>query len=202
MSSIKLKHASGNSMSIAAPATNPASDLSLKLPATIGAAGEVVQNSTTAGTLEMGSPFRPAFSAYCSATYDIAADTYVSALNQTEVFDTDNAYNTSTSIFTVPANMGGAYQVNGGVSVDDINDGTYCAIALYVDGAAHDPGGYFQLSYSPTADRVVTANLSTCIKLTAGQTVQLKVRHNSTGTQASENYCNYFSMFRLGGVAT
>ena len=44
-------------MSIAAPATNPASDLSLKLPATIGTAGQVVQNSSTAGTLEFGTPF-------------------------------------------------------------------------------------------------------------------------------------------------
>ena len=36
MGSIKLPHASGNSMSIAAPATNPASDLTLTLPANIG----------------------------------------------------------------------------------------------------------------------------------------------------------------------
>ncbi len=40
MSKIKLPHASGNSMSIGAPATNPASDLELKLPATIGTAGQ------------------------------------------------------------------------------------------------------------------------------------------------------------------
>jgi len=39
-------------MSIAAPATNPASDLSLKLPATIGSAYQVLRNSSTAGTLE------------------------------------------------------------------------------------------------------------------------------------------------------
>ena len=54
MSSIKLKHSSGNSMSIGAPATNPASDLELKLPATVGTAGQVLMNSTTAGTLEFG----------------------------------------------------------------------------------------------------------------------------------------------------
>ena len=54
MSSIKLKHSSGNSMSIAAPATNPASDLTLKLPATVGTAGQVLKNSSTAGTLEFG----------------------------------------------------------------------------------------------------------------------------------------------------
>jgi len=42
-------------MSIAAPATNPASDLELKLPATIGTAGQVLKNSGTPGTLEFGS---------------------------------------------------------------------------------------------------------------------------------------------------
>ena len=46
-------------MSIAAPATNPASDLSIKLPATIGSAGQVLKNSDTAGTLEFGPPPRP-----------------------------------------------------------------------------------------------------------------------------------------------
>ena len=54
MGAIKFPHASGNSMSIAAPATNPASDLELKLPATIGTAGQVLKNSSTAGTLEFG----------------------------------------------------------------------------------------------------------------------------------------------------
>ena len=52
MSKIKLKHSSGNSMSIGAPATNPASDLELKLPATVGSANEILKNSGTAGTLE------------------------------------------------------------------------------------------------------------------------------------------------------
>lgn len=41
-------------MSIGAPATNPASDLELKLPATVGTAGQVLKNSGTAGTLEYG----------------------------------------------------------------------------------------------------------------------------------------------------
>ncbi len=54
MGAIKLPHASGNSMSIAAPATNPASDLELKLPATIGTANQYLKNSSTPGTLEFG----------------------------------------------------------------------------------------------------------------------------------------------------
>ena len=52
MGAIKFPHASGNSMAIAAPATNPASDLELKLPATIGTANQYLKNSSTAGTLE------------------------------------------------------------------------------------------------------------------------------------------------------
>ena len=59
MSKIKLPHASGNSMSIGAPATNPSGDLELKLPSTIGSANQVLRNSDTAGTLEFGPVPRP-----------------------------------------------------------------------------------------------------------------------------------------------
>ena len=55
MGAIKFPHTSGNSMSIAAPATNPASDLELKLPATVGTANQYLKNSSTPGTLEFGS---------------------------------------------------------------------------------------------------------------------------------------------------
>ncbi len=54
MSKIKLPHASGNSMSIGAPATNPASDLEIKLPSTVGSANQILKNSSTPGTLEFG----------------------------------------------------------------------------------------------------------------------------------------------------
>ena len=54
MGAIKLPHASGNSMSIASPATNPSGHLELKLPATIGSAGQVLKNSSTHGTIEFG----------------------------------------------------------------------------------------------------------------------------------------------------
>jgi hypothetical protein len=43
MSKVKFTHASGNSMSIAAPASNPASNLELKLPSTVGTSGQVLQ---------------------------------------------------------------------------------------------------------------------------------------------------------------
>ena len=57
MSKIKLKHSSGNSMSIAAPATNPASDLELKLPATVGNAGENLKVDGS-GNLSFGNAYQ------------------------------------------------------------------------------------------------------------------------------------------------
>jgi len=141
----------------------------------------------------------PAFSAYTSSTYDIPTDTYTKALFQSEHFDSDSAYDTSTSTFTVPSGKGGKYQVNAGVSVDDINDGTYMAVVLYIDGAQ---GTGFQRAFvwSPANDKIVTARMSNVISLNAGQTVNIYVLHTSTGTQSAENYCNYFSMFKLPGV--
>ena len=144
--------------------------------------------------------FTPAFSAYTSSNYDIASSTYVKALYQTEHFDTDSAYDTSTSTFTVPSGKGGAYQINAAVSVDDINDGTYVSITLYIDGAEASAGFYRRFLYIPTNDRIATVNFSHVVSLNAGQTVNIYVYHNSIGTQVSENYCNYFSMFRIGGV--
>jgi len=59
MSSIKLKHASGNSTILNSPAANPSSDVTLKLPSTTGSAGQVLKvasanHSSTNAELEFG----------------------------------------------------------------------------------------------------------------------------------------------------
>ena len=145
--------------------------------------------------------FTPAFSAYTSSNFDIAASTYVKVLYQTELFDTDGAYDASTSVFTVPAGKGGAYQINATCAVDDINDQTYVSCSLGVNGATGDSTGFYRMfDYAPQDNRIITTGFS-CIKsLSAGDQINIWVYHNSTGTQVSENYCNSFSMFRIGGV--
>ena len=81
MSKIKLPHASGNSMSIGAPATNPASDLELKLPATVGTAGQVLANSSTPGTLEFAIPGTVLQTVRGSDTseWNVSGQTYINA---------------------------------------------------------------------------------------------------------------------------
>ena len=72
MGSIKLPHASGNSMSIAAPATNPASDLTLTLPPTIGTNGQYLKvdgsGNLSFGTITAGTTRTIANAATSSGT--------------------------------------------------------------------------------------------------------------------------------------
>ncbi len=162
---------------------------------TLFADGRIEKN----GTNVLG--FTPAFSAYTSSNFDIATGTYVKVLYQTELFDTDGAYDASTSVFTVPAGKGGAYQINATTAVDDINDQTYVSISLGVNGATGDSTGFYRMfDYSPQDNRIITMGFSCIKQLSAGDEVNIWVYHNSTGTQVSENYCNSFSMFRIGGI--
>ena len=110
MGAIKFPHTSGNSMSIASPATNPASDLELKLPATIGTAGQVLKNSSTAGTLEFGAG--GLFSSYAIIEEQKAHDVHAGTFSQdawrtrqlnTEVADPDGIVSLSSYQFTLQA---------------------------------------------------------------------------------------------------
>ena len=72
MGKLKLPHASGNSMSIAAPATNPASDLTLTLPPTIGTNGQYLKvdgsGNLSFGTITAGTTRTIANAATSSGT--------------------------------------------------------------------------------------------------------------------------------------
>jgi len=103
MSKIKLPHASGNSMSIGAPATNPASDLELKLPATVGTAGQVLKNSDTAGTLEFGPASRLHRNLIINGAMQVAqrGTAEVTAANDTNTYRADRfkfAENTAATV--------------------------------------------------------------------------------------------------------
>jgi len=130
MSKIKLPHASGNSVSIAAPQSNPASDRTLYLP------------DTADGTI-LSSKFGPSFAARNNAAQTIVNNTAAVIDFDTELFDTDSCYDTSTHRFT--PNVAGIYLINcsiqmqsmtGVISLDiRLNGARYCNSALNQDGS-------------------------------------------------------------------
>ena len=95
MSSLKLKHSGGNSMSIEAPATNPASNLALKLPATIGSANQFLKNSGTAGTLGWSSVIEDSSGKVGINTSSPVGKLTVDENNASEHFQLRNTTNTS-----------------------------------------------------------------------------------------------------------
>jgi hypothetical protein len=106
MSSIKLPHASGNSMSIAAPATNPASNLELKLPATIGTAGQLLRNSSTPGTLEFGTAGK-ILQVVGNLNTGGGTSTSSSSWTETYITDTITPIALGSKIFVALSGMGG-----------------------------------------------------------------------------------------------
>ena len=130
MSSIKLKHSSGNSMSIAAPATNPASDLTLTLPTNIGAAGKILSVNGSGNLDFIYPPGYGYFQAYATDNnQNLSHDTVTDVTLTAETFDSQSWYNNSTSRY-IPQ-VAGKYYLCAHLTFTAIGDEAYRAI-VYV----------------------------------------------------------------------
>jgi len=117
MGSIKLPHASGNSMSIAAPAANPSADITLKVPSTTGSAGQVLKvassnHSSTNAELEWAADSGGLFSSYAQVSHkenggtnggDLTNGAWRTRTLNTEDFDADGITSLSSNQFTLQA---------------------------------------------------------------------------------------------------
>jgi hypothetical protein len=115
MANLKLKNPAGGSLNFVS--ADGASDLTVTFPATTGTA--------------MVSGNMPAFSAYPSGTQSISTGTYTKILFQTETFDTNNNFASSTFTPTVA----GYYQVNATIYCAGSNT-TYARGFIYKNGSA------------------------------------------------------------------
>ena len=197
MGSIKLPHASGNSMSIAAPATNPASDLELKLPATIGTAGQVlsVDGSGNLVWTDNGPMFLAKLFSDWSHT---SHNNFLTVPCATEAFDTANAYNTSTYTFTVPSGKGGKYYFYWAAQVSDNPDeGEYITGRLNKNGSAMD---YSWNSGKANANNQTTdAAKSFVVEVAAGDEIKYEQWQNSGGNATYGGPYTFFGGYRLIG---
>ena len=192
---IKLPHASGNSMSIAAPATNPASDLELKLPATIGTANQVIANGSTPGTLEfVHGNNTPLFWVKQGSNQSISNTANETITLDTETYDTDSAF--ASNKFTVPSGQGGLYLFHWNVRLNSVSDGATFISSLFKNGSEvnttrhrSNPGAAVDLFHGGGAT----------LPLAAGDYIHLNV-YTSGGATTTESSYTYMSGHRLLGV--
>tara|TARA_B100000927_G_C16434876_1_gene457202 strand:- start:213 stop:803 length:591 start_codon:yes stop_codon:yes gene_type:complete len=95
---------------------------------------------TNGNKLDLGSFVGPSFKAYKSAAQDsITALSYQKVTFETEVWDTDNCYDPSTSRFT--PNVAGYYLINSHLEVEHASIDAHVMNVLYKNGAVYANGG-------------------------------------------------------------
>tara|TARA_B100000700_G_C14682457_1_gene686011 strand:+ start:75 stop:686 length:612 start_codon:yes stop_codon:yes gene_type:complete len=203
MGSIKLPHASGNSMSIAAPATNPASDLELKLPATVGTAGQVLANSSTPGTLEFAGNTPMFLAAPTIAQTGLSSASNIKA-DFTEIYDPQGTY--SSGRFT--PGVAGYYQYNASVFIENTTSATNAIyntrLQIYKNGSVADTLGGRGWHQDNAGGDHWQPSISGIIYLDADDYIEV---YAYCGTLSSQNWAlgssgsgGNFSAFRLLGV--
>ena len=129
-----------NYVAIKAPDTL-ASNLTLTLPSADGTSGQVLQTNGS-GVLSFASSSAvntPAFHARMSANQTLSNATATKLVFDTEEFDTNSAYDTSTYRFTVPSGKAGKYFIYSsitGFSLDVPSDLGTVALQIYKNGTS------------------------------------------------------------------
>ena len=137
----------------------------------------------------------PAFQAYRTSYQSIANGTETKVQNNVEVFDTHDAYDSSTNYrFTVPSGHAGKYLIGAGNTIDNVTDQKWVITRVRKNGSdlksvlAHSSGGH-----------PVSAELSFIEDAAVGDYYECWVKHldGSTSDLRTE-YTNYFWMVKLG----
>ena len=146
----------------------------------------------------------PAFSAYNDPGATVNHNTQTQLIPDTELFDSDGAYDTSTGTFTVPSGKGGKYFVTAGVSISNLNDGCLLRIGFKVNDAYPISGSIVQPfeGYTSVADgsnaldpRAVSSFMT---NLSAGDTLKLFALHNHGAGRSCRD--QFFGAFKLTGL--
>ena len=144
-----------------------------------------------------GSDNPPSWSVKLSGDFSCATGTYTKVEFDTEVWDTDSAYDSTTNYrFTVPVGEGGKYLVTGGVRWPTTTAGKAYYITFYKNGTQVLFGTY--RFYSTTAAPVFTN--TAILDLAASDYCEMYVVQNQGSTASLYATYAYFSGFKLAGV--
>ncbi len=133
MSSVIIAGNTSGTITLDAPAV--AGTTTLTLPATSGTI--VTTGSTFAGT-------GPAFSAYANGNTTTSSGAFTKIAVDTKVFDTANAFNTSTYRFT--PQVAGYYQINGNIQFGTSTTSFNGLVSIFKNGIRHKDGNFGPLT--------------------------------------------------------
>ena len=141
----------------------------------------------------------PSFSVTIAASQNFSDSTWTKVEWDTEVWDTDSAFDSTTNHrFTVPAGEGGKYVFQYGAGFDNVDDSEYFEMQLYKNGSDITRSRF--RSWSPASQKPIFQNGSYVIDLAAADYVEAWCRHVEGGTIPIEVGYSYFAGYKLIGV--
>ena len=138
----------------------------------------------------------PSFRAYASSTTNVDHNTSTQISLQTEDWDTDNAFASST--FTVPSGKDGKYVIIGSIRADASWAETEQFNAMIFRNGASNTGAY--VSNGINASHGNSSHVSAVIDLAAGDTIKLYLYHDEGGTEGIQTgqESTFLSGVRIG----
>ena len=141
----------------------------------------------------------PSFSVTIAASQNFSDSTWTKVEWDTEVWDTDSAFDSTTNHrFTVPAGEGGKYVFQYGAGFDNVDDSEYFEMQLYKNGSDITRSRF--RSWSPASQKPIFQNGSYVMELAATDYVEAWCRHVEGGTIPIEVGYSYFAGYKLIGV--
>ena len=144
----------------------------------------------------------PAFAAKMSAAQSISNDTSTKIAYNSEVYDTDSAYDPSSNYrFTVPSGKAGKYFIGASVRSGNITDTKKITMNLFVNGS--EVAEHFASTASSNGGEQYTVGVFKTFNLSAGDYIEVFVLHQSGGSvsfSSSSSIGSYFYGYRLIGA--
>ena len=141
----------------------------------------------------VGGDNTPAFFARRSGNQSCANNASTTIIFDSEVYDTNSAYNTSDGKFTVPSGKGGKYLVACNLRFDNSISSGRNAIDIFVNGAGSNSAFEWNVSTYGTVGGTTVLNLS------ASDYVNV-VYYQATGGAVNVRVESFFTAFKLIGV--
>ena len=159
--------------------------------------GATIANSGTA--TGFGGDNTPSFYAYLSSAQSIATSSATKVTLDTELWDTDSAFDSTTNYrFTVPSGEGGKYCFSYGAKMEDVDDGNSLSMSLYKNGSGIGYG--YANSMSPGVNKAMYVQNTVTATLSASDYIECFIFQNNGGTLNAIADQTFFSGFKLIGV--
>ena len=155
---------------------------------TLGASGDTITipsgaTITNSGTATGFPDNTPSFKAHLASNQTISNDTFTKAALATEVWDTDSAWDTSNYRFTVPSGEGGKYVFTARFLFYYLANEDRFEARFYKNGSSLGGSTFRETGSTSSAAQQVDNSSTIVVNLSAGDYIELFVKHNEGGNQ-------------------